>query len=381
MNIVCKYSLLLLLMANIASQYVLFNPVSNVLFYGVLGLAAVNSIFSITTFFNIDNIRATSFLWLFIAIYILYQLTFGANYLERTSIEYVIAKVFVLIIIYWGVTTNFDFYYKTLVPFLSIAIALLIVYGYLFNNEVFSGRMTCGFGNPNSTSAVSFIAFAGFLLMDIKPKLLKYIGAAVCLFGLLAGGSRAAIAVCMLAIFLKYEFSFKTMMLFGICVIVVLFLFPFMGFEVAGIYRVFDVVDSGNFVGSRGNVRKATFMMIAERPITGWGLKTGIQGAALKISTLGSHNGYYDTIKAIGIPFAVVLFGGALKILFGIRQVIKSKIPEVRYHMFVTGSVLLAACFESYIIGVNQIITNLLFVSVAILQYRCYYNLEEEGFE
>lgn len=119
-------------------------------------------------------------------------------------------------------------------------------------------------------------------------------------------------------------------------------------------------------------------LMINENPILGWGFKTGIQGSAAKISQMGSHNGYLDIIKAIGYPYAILLLGGVMTIFFRMKEVVKSKCPFVRFHLFVVISILLAALYESYIIGVNQIMTNLLFVSIAVLQYHSYYKIGDE---
>ncbi len=378
MSQIGKYLLLALLIANLASQYIIFNPISNIVFYGTLGVAVLYSIMYCHQFFHKDSLKATSFLWLFILVHTVYQFTFGINYFGKESLSYLLAKNTVLVVIYWGIITNYEFYYRKIIPFFTGVIPILIIYGFLFHNEVFAGRSTCGFGNPNSTSAISSIGFAGFLLLEYKPKWLSLLGAIVCMFGVLAGGSRAATVVCIVAVFLKYEFSWKTILLSCACLSVALFLFPYLGFKLNGIDRVVDVFSNGNFVGSREQVRKATMLMINENPILGWGFKTGIQGSAAKISQMGSHNGYLDIIKAIGYPYAILLLGGVMTIFFRMKEVVKSKCPFVRFHLFVVISILLAALYESYIIGVNQIMTNLLFVSIAVLQYHSYYKIGDE---
>ena len=375
MKFIARYMLLVLLIANLASQYVLLYPISNFLFYGVLGIGALFSLLNYHTFLSKENLKSTFILWSSIFIYIAYQFTLGINYWNSDSFNYLIAKIVVLLIIFWGVTTNYDFYFKKMIPFLGVIIAFLIVYGFIFHNEVFAGRSTCGFGNPNSTSAISAIGFASFLLLEYKPQWLRIIGTIICLFGVLAGGSRTIITVCIIAVFLKYEFSLRTIILFATIILIAIYLFPYFGFKLNGIDRIIDVISNGNFIGSRGTVRKATFIMINEHPIIGWGFKSGIQGEAAQLTRLGSHNGYLDTIKAMGYPFAILLFSCILIVLYKIRRLLKSKNSFIRYHLFVTISVLLAALYESYIIGVNQIITNLLFVSITVLQYNVYYKL------
>lgn len=378
MSQIGKYLLVVLLIANLSSQYVLFTPMSNILFYGSLGVCVLYSIISCHQFLHINNLKATSFLWLFIITLTVYQFTLGIISLTEESIKYLCAKCVVLLIIYWGITTNFRFYYQKIIPIVIYTITLLIIYGYLFHNEIFAGRSTCGFGNPNSTSAISSIGFAGFLLIGYKPRWLTLICAAVCLFGVLAGGSRTVTAVCIIAIFLKYKFSFKTVALFSICLTLSLIIFPYLGFNLNGINRVVNAFTTHDFVGSRGEVREATIKMITERPWSGWGFKSGIQGEAEKITTLGSHNGYLDIIKAMGYPFATIIFVGSGIILWKIKNVLTSKDPFIRFHLFIAGSILLSAFYESYIIGVNQIMTNFLFMSISILQYYSYYKIDYE---
>ena len=378
MKFIAQYMLLVLLIANLTSQYVIFNPISNVLFYGVLGIGLVFSLLNCYKFLSKYNLKSTSILWGFILIYVTYQFTLGINYWNSESFNYLFAKVVVLLIIFWGITTNYDFYYRKMIPFLGIIIAILIVYGFTFHNEVFAGRSTCGFGNPNSTSAISSIGFASALLLDYKPRWLRIVSAIICLFGVLAGGSRTIIVVCTIAVFLKYEFSLRSIFLFAAVALIAVYAFPYFGFKLNGIDRIIDVFSNGNFVGSRGTVRKATLMMINEHPIIGWGFKSGIQGEAAQLTKLGSHNGYLDTIKAMGYPFAILLFSYMATILYKIRGLLKSENPQIRYHLFVTVAILLATLYESYIIGVNQIMTNLLFVSITILQYCAHYKLNSK---
>ncbi len=381
MSAIGKYALLLLLIGNLASQYVPFNPIAGIIFYGTLVLGAMYCIYNCKGLFIKDNIKAASFIFVFVAMYLLYQFTFGLFYIEKISLMYLAAKITVLLIIFWGITLHYEFYYRKIIPYLSITIAILIVYGLFFHNYIIHGRFTLGFGNPNSTSAIAAIGFAAFLLIKMPSKYISIAGVIICLFGVLAGGSRASIMVCMIALFFKYRFSVKTVVLIIGCLLVALYIIPMTGYKVIGLDRIMDVFANGNFVGSRQDVRRATMMMINEHPVIGWGLRTGIQGEAAKLTTMGAHNGYLDTIKAIGYPYAAILFGACIYIFYRMRLLFKEKSPYVKFHLFVIISVLLAAMYESYIIGVNQIITNLLFVSVAVLEYRCYYNIQDEDTE
>ena len=170
MSAIGKYAILLLLIGNLASQYVPFNPIADIIFYGTLVLGAMYCIYNCKGLFIKNNIKAASFIFVFVAIYLLYQFTFGLFYIEKISLMYLAAKITVLLIIFWGITLHYEFYYRKIIPYLSITIAILIVYGLFFHNYIIHGRFTLGFGNPNSTSAIAAIGFAAFLLIKMPSK-------------------------------------------------------------------------------------------------------------------------------------------------------------------------------------------------------------------
>lgn len=378
MKIISQYTLLLLLFSNIASQFIPLNFISNICFYGALILGIIMLFMGNRNLFSSDKIRSSSFLLFCICIYTVYQLTFGFMNMTSESWLYLFAKVFVLFIIYVGIQENFNFYYEKIIPILSFTIAILIIYGSIFSNEIIQGRVTCGFGNPNSTSAISVIGFAGFLLTYKSPKILYIIGLLICFYGILAGGSRTSFMMCVIALLMKYKISYKTILLFISALFFIIWILPHFGLNTIALTRIIDVFEKGNFTGSREAVRKATWMMIQEHPIIGWGYKSGIQGGASHISKMGSHNGYLDTIKAIGFPFAAILLGYMSFILIKLKVLFFNKEQPTKFHIFLILSILPAALYESYIIGVNQIITNLLFMSIAILEYKRYYLINQD---
>lgn len=365
-----KYLLLLLLFANICAQFMPLSFLADPLFYGTMTLGALGLLTNFK-YISSKNIRATWILWYLIAVYISYQLTFGINYSGTQSLLWLISKVLVLLIIFWAVVSDFKFYFNKLVPIISLGLGIFIFIGYFFYHTYqFQGRFTYGFGGPNSLSAISTLVFAASLLYRFKSSWMNYLGMLIGLMGVLGGGSRISLAVLVIAILLKYKFSVKTLMLGLGCLIIAVVVLPSLGFESQGIERLTETIEQGNFANNREIERKATSLMIAERPIQGWGYNTGIQGNALEISHLGAHSGYLETIKAMGYPFAIVLFIGLFVALKQIYPQLKSNDPATKFHLFVVISILISANYESYLIGVNQIMTNMFFVSLAVLLYK-----------
>lgn len=126
-----------------------------------------------------------------------------------------------------------------------------------------------------------------------------------------------------------------------------------------------------DFSSSREGERKATLIMIAESPILGNGFDVEQSEKAKAVSGLGSHNGYLDIMKMIGIPYSVFLFAFMAYYTCSVwRKFHKSACDYDRIHLFVIISVLIAANFESYLWGINQVVTTLLFTSFAVLQKR-----------
>lgn len=144
---------------------------------------------------------------------------------------------------------------------------------------------------------------------------------------------------------------------------------PMAGISSTGLNRFTESVENMDFSSSREGERKATLIMIAESPILGNGFDVEQSEKAKAVSGLGSHNGYLDIMKMIGIPYSVFLFAFMAYYTCSVwRKFHKSACDYDRIHLFVIISVLIAANFESYLWGINQVVTTLLFTSFAVLQ-------------
>lgn len=365
-----KFNLIVLICANIASQFRAVSSISKLLFFSSIALGCVSILFCYGEIFSSKLQKTAPLLFSFMGIILLYQLSFGLPTWSVDSWNYVFARCVSIIIVYLAVIHSYNYFAKDFMFYLSIIIAIAIVYGTITDHTMAGSRMYLGFGNPNSTSAIATVGFAGFLYSHKRNKLLVIMGLIISLWGILAGGSRTMTAITIIAVFLKYKVSYKTIILFVVLFFVAASILPYFGFNSIGIDRIINVVESKNFVGSREEVRKATIMMINENPVLGWGFKSGIQGGAVRITNMGSHNGYLDLIKSMGYPFAVLLFILMAKDLVKIRRFFFSKISYVQYHVFVVIAVLLGAMYESMLHGVNYLLNTLFFMSITILTLR-----------
>ena len=118
---------------------------------------------------------------------------------------------------------------------------------------------------------------------------------------------------------------------------------------------------------NRGVEREACLMMISEKPLIGWGFEAQNQGKASLLSLLGSHNGYMETLKFMGIPM------GGLWIAVYLWTVLRLYLKYRRYKLEsdVYLAMLIAftvnAYYEGLFVGVHEFATNLIFVAMAMI--------------
>lgn len=370
---ILKYNLVLLIVSNLASQFTPLGVIAPILFYTSLFLGLISNIIFAEYIRNCELRQSTPILFALIAVYTLYHFTLGVQYWNIDSWNYYLARIVTLEIVYFGVVSNYKFYFYDVAYWLSIIITVCVICGTLTDSTAAQGRFYLGFGNPNSTSAISTIGFAGYLFSKDRPKVLNILGMIICLWGVFAGGSRTMTFLCFLAMLFRFKVSFKTIGIIGFALVVVFQIIPYLGFNTIAIDRLIDVFSNGNFVGSRKDVREATMIMIGMRPLEGWGFKSGIQGGAQAISMMGSHNGYLDIIKAMGYPFAIIVFFILARYLFKIRKYFFCNESLILYHCFIVIAVLLGAMYESMLHGVNYLLNTLFYMSFSLLTYRLYF--------
>lgn len=368
MDFLRKYLLFLLLIANLTAEYILFMSVSKYLFYTVLCLSII--FFLSKDFYSITTVKMCSHIFILIGILVLYQLLFIFN-LSNDSLLYFAGKLSTLGIMMICIKHNFEFYLKKFILPFSYIILLLIIVGYFLNQSI-AGHMTFGFMNRNAACALASIGFAGFLFVKDSYKAIDYICMSILFITILIGGSRNSLVMCLIFIVLRYGLSVRLTIIMLCLIAIIIFILPQMGIEVEAFDRLVNTV-TGDLATDRENQRRGALMMIQEKPWTGWGLASQIQGKALSISHYGAHNGYLTLLMYMGYPLGIVfisiIIGGVIKRFFYYR--IKDRI--LNYHLAVLISVLFAANQEDFLVGVNQIITNLFFVSFVITGMYIYY--------
>lgn len=366
MEFLRKNLLLLFLIANVTAEYILFMSASKYLFYSALGLSV---------FFLLSNkvispaaVKACPHIYVLAGILILYQLLFGMESFSYDSATYFAGKLATFGIMMLCISNNFEFYLKkSILPFSYIILALIVL-GWFFHrvSSLSSSYLVFGFANRNAACAVSAIGFAGFLFAKDHHKKSDYLCMAILFLTILIGGSRNSLAMCILFIIIRYGLSMRLVAVMAISAIIIIFVLPEMGIEINAFDRLVDTV-TGNLATDREAQRQGAMMMIQDKPVTGWGLASQIQGKALEISHYGAHNGYLTLIMYMGLPLGIAFIGTiALGVLKRFFKLYKLHNNILNYHLAVMVSILFAANQEDYLVGVNQIVTNLFFVSFVV---------------
>lgn len=361
-----KYLLYFMLLENVAVQTSLLGSYSSMFFNLFLGLG----LFFILTgeVFKANTVKTFLPLYVLMGIYLLYEFTIGASYIDSRSLTYLAAKMTTLAIIITSINSNYEFYEAKGLHHLALFMCFFVIYGLVTGGltEASMGRSTMGFTNSNTTSGMGAFILGIVLFLTKKWNWKAIVIAVIGLYAILAGGSRAGVLVAAIIILMRYGISLKIIMMGSILVVASLFVLPAIGLETVGVERMIDTVE-GSEGTNRGVEREACLMMISEKPLIGWGFEAQNQGKASLLSLLGSHNGYMETLKFMGIPM------GGLWIAVYLWTVLRLYLKYRRYKLEsdVYLAMLIAftvnAYYEGLFVGVHEFATNLIFVAMAMI--------------
>lgn len=370
MDKVKKYLLYALLLENISVQTLLAGTFAKPLFYIFI---VIGFFFILQKDFWHSAVQRMFWpLYLLGGVYVLYQFSFGLDYLNQQSVIYLSGKIATFAIIIICIKSNYEFYENRMLNGLTLFMCFFILYGFATGGGAQgTDRMTVGFTNENTTSGMGALVLGTMLFSVQKWNKKALLIAGIGLYALLAGGSRAGMMVLGILMIMRYGLTPKIVFISALLVIVSVYVLPSIGFETVGVQRVVDTIN-GTEGTNRDMEREAAWMMIEERPINGWGFEAQNQGAALDLSELGSHNGYLETLKYMGY-----IMGGlwiAALLFFIIKALLIYKKKRIPYDIYLAILVAFAAnaFFEGLFVGVHEFATNMFFVALAMVYSKIY---------
>lgn len=361
-----KYLLYFMLLENVAVQTSLFGAYSSIFFNLFLGLG----LFFILTgeVFKANAVKTFSPLYVLVGIYLFYEFTIGASYIDSRSLTYLVAKMTTFAIIITSVNSNYEFYETKGLHNLALFMCFFVVYGLATGGltEASMGRSAMGFTNSNTTSGMGAFILGIVLFLTKKWNWKNIVIAVIGLYAILAGGSRAGVLVAAIIIFVRYGISLKIIIISSILVVASLFILPAIGLETVGVERMIDTVEGAEGT-NRDTEREACLMMISEKPLMGWGFEAQNQGEASLLSLLGSHNGYMETLKFMGIPMGGLWI--AVYLWTVLRLYLKYRRYKLEFDVYLAMLIAFTvnAYYEGLFVGVHEFATNLIFVAMAMV--------------
>lgn len=365
MKSIKKYLLLAFVIENVFVQTPYFSAFS-FLFYVFL---AIGMLFLFEgSLFRKDVFNSCKPLYLLGLVYVAYQFTAGFETISSRTLLYLVAKIATFIIIIVSVTSNWEFYAEKVPKFFSILVLIILLYNVATGNfGVVNERQTLGFTNTNTTSSMAAFAFAGFLFFwDSKRRIIYLLAMLLCIYALLAGGSRNGILIFAILFFMWRGASWNTIIIASVLLMFLSVVVGQLGIELAGVERLTGTL-TGEVGTNRDSEREAAMVMICEKPWTGWGFEAQNVGQAAAISELGSHSGYLETIKFMGYPFSLLWFTMLYISTLSLLKLYRLKNMSLRYHLAIVLSSIISAFFEGLFVGVHELATNMMFISLAVL--------------
>lgn len=373
MQKVKEYLLFVFLIENLMAQIPAFRSITNILFYVLIAIGFVCAFDGK----NWSRESRNKFGWMYIlmVILIVYEFFVGAQFISPKTLIYLIAKITTFFIIMTSLNYNFEFYESKMLFSLAAIVTIFTLYGVFFGGPVdLSDRENLGFGNTNSTGAYGAI-IAGIILFYFKSHALDWRGLAILfigVFAVLAAGSRAGMLMLFMLMFFRYGVSVKTVLVGLFFLLFSMVILPQLGLETVGMDRFIGTLN-GEIGSNRDSEREAGIWMIQQSPWIGWGFGAQNQGYALELSELGSHNGYLETFKYMGIPMGVIFF---LTIIVATIKYWRSKVVkhiEMDFYFAILIVLYVKSMYEGLFTGVHEFETNFFFVVLAILSTRNYY--------
>lgn len=372
MQTIKKYLLLIFLIENIIVQTILLGTYTDIIFYSALALGTLGIIDG--TIFKEINFKKFYWAYLLIILYVVYEFIIAPEFISPKTLLYMGAKIMTLIIIITSISDYRLFYSDKALIYIIIFASFFLLYGLITGTGRYEeSRDMAGFSNPNTAGSMGAIVI-GILIFYMKNRTWNIFYILILLigfYGVFAGASRAGFLMLFTFIILRYGASIRNYIMLSILAFLSLFLLDSIGVKTIGIQRLLETYE-GELGTLRDDEREAALWMINQNPYKGWGYEAKNVGDAETISDLGAHNAYLELTKQMGIPTAIIyLLILVIPMIINIFYSLKFKIP-VTLFLALTITLLIKANYESLIVGVHEIETNLFFFALAMISSNNY---------
>ena len=354
------------ILLSIESTYVIGNQIFLALMGIFLFVLLINPMLIKTILFH----KAFSFLLFINLLNLLYFFLFH-SISDYDAIKYLMARSVEFSIISTSIFFNYEYYKNKFLDHLVYVVLGIVVFGFVIDPSLFSGRYSGLIWNPNMFSSLVILAFSIHFLKHEKLTRSDYFILFILLISALASGSRNSLVALILVFIFKYGFTSKNVMYGFFALVISLFILT-INLETS-INRFVD-----NTFNDRILQFEYAYISVQEKLFTGYGLdkyayiNKSLVPIHLKDKIIGAHNGYLAILAQYGIIFGSVIlfliFRKSLQAYFYFKN--KKSFESV--YLFIILYVLIASIYESLITGINEFSTILFWFSTSILSYSMF---------
>ena len=350
---------------NIESTY----DIGSLIFLSLMGiflfLLLINPIQIKTILFH----KAFLFLLIINLINLLYFLLFH-SISDFEAIKFMFSKGMQFSIISVSIYFNYEYYKDKFLNHIVYLFFGVIVFSFLLDPFIFSGRYTGIIWNPNMLSAFTVIAFSILLLKDNKRTNLDSFILFSFLIITLSTGSRLALIAIVLVLLMKYGFTKRNIVYAVISLLITLIIVSI------NLDTSINRFVAQSLFNDRVLQYQYAYETFINKPLFGYGLDkyayidlSIVPNYVKSLTVMGAHNGYLAFLTQYGI-----LFGGAVifiifKKSIQIYSYFSNSKEFERIYIFIIFYTLIASLFEAFMTGINDFNTILFWFSLAFLSF------------
>jgi O-antigen ligase len=267
---------------------------------------------------------------------------------------------------------NYEYYKNKFLDHLVYVVLGIVVFGFVIDPSLFSGRYSGLIWNPNMFSSLVIIAFSIYFLKFEKRTGFDYFILFTLLISSLSSGSRGSLVAIILVFLIKYGLTFKNM-IYGFIALGISLLILSINLETS-----LNRFAENNMFNDRVLQFEYAYLSMQEKLFTGYGLDKyayidkSLVPRYLKDKIIGAHNGYLAILAQYGIIFGSVILFLIFRKLFLAYSYFKNKKSFERVYLFIILYVLIASIYESLMTGINDFSTILFWFSLSILSYSMF---------
>jgi hypothetical protein len=372
-----KYGAAIFLFNTVLLNIVSTSNIGDMIF---LSLMAIFLFFLIINPLQIKNIlfhKAFLFFLIINCINLLYFLLFH-SISDYEAIKYIIARGLQFSIISVSIYFNYEYYKEKFLSHVVYIIFGVIIISLFVYPNIFSGRYSGIIWNENMLAAFTITAFSILLLKNNKRTNLDYIMLFTFIIISLSTGSRLVLVALGLVFLMKYGFSPRNIFYAVFSLVLTLIIVSY------NLDTSINRFVSQSLFDDRIFQYQYAYETIINKPMFGYGLDkyayidlSLVPNYVKIVTVMGAHNGYLAFLTQYGIIFGgivlFIIFKKSIQLLLYFRK----RESFERTFLFILIYTLVASMFETLMTGINEFNTILFWLSLSILSYSKYKQVNE----